>query len=64
MIIFGIAGFLSAFGSLSKVTSILVFIMGIVAILLAAFAISEPIYIAIIIGIVLILEGVVLILSD
>lgn len=38
--------------------------MGIIAIALAAFAISEPIYIAIIIGIVLIAEGVSLILSD
>ena len=45
-------------------SSLLVLIMGIIAVVLAAFSMSEPIYIAIIIGIVLVIEGVVLILSD
>jgi uncharacterized membrane protein len=38
--------------------------MGLLAIALAIFAMSEPIYIAIIIGIVLIIEGIALLLSD
>ncbi|MBQ2653409.1 MAG: DUF308 domain-containing protein [Methanobrevibacter sp.] len=58
MIIFGITGVLSKMTRFSTFTSILVLIMGIVAIALAAFAVSQPIYIAIIIGIVLIIEGV------
>ena len=47
----------------STFTSILVLIMGIVAIALAAFAVSQPIYIAIIIGVVLIIEGIAMILE-
>ena len=58
MIIFGIAGLLSKMTRISTFTSILVLLMGIVAIALAVFALSEPIYIALIIGIVLIIEGV------
>ena len=58
MIIFGVAGLLSKMTRVSTFSSILVLLMGIVAIALAAFALSEPIYIAIIIGIVLIIEGV------
>lgn len=64
MIAFGIIGLVSKVTKISTFTSILVLIMGILAIVLAAYAISEPIYIAIIIGIVLILEGVNLFLFD
>lgn len=64
MIIFGISGLISRMGSISTFTSILVLIMGVIAIALAAFSINQPVYIAIIIGIVLIIEGVALILSN
>ncbi len=64
MIIFGISGLISRMGPISTFTSILVLIMGIIAIALAAFSINQPVYIAIIIGIVLIIEGVALILSN
>ena len=64
MIIFGVSGLISRMGSISTFTSILVLIMGIIAIALAAFSINQPVYIAIIIGIVLIIEGVALILSN
>ena len=64
MIIFGISGLISRMGSISTFTSILVLIMGIIAIALAAFSINQPVYIAIIIGFVLIIEGVALILSN
>lgn len=63
MIIFGIAGLISRMNGLSVFTSIFVFLMGIVAIALAAFAMNQPIYIAIIIGIVLIVEGIMMILD-
>ena len=64
MIIFGISGLISRMGSISTFTSILVLIMGVIAIALAAFSINQPVYIAIIIGIVFIIEGVALILSN
>ena len=64
MIIFGISGLISRMGSICTFTSILVLIMGVIAIALAAFSINQPVYIAIIIGIVLIIEGVALILSN
>ena len=63
MIVFGITGLLSKMTRFSTFTSILVLLMGIVAIALAAFAANQPIYIAIIIGIVLIIEGISMILE-
>ena len=63
MIIFGIAGLFSRPSRFSAFTSIIVLLMGILAIVLAAFAMSEPIYIAIIIGVVLIIEGIIMILE-
>ncbi len=64
MIAFGIIGLISKVTKVSTFASILVLIMGIVAIALAAYAINQPVYIAIIIGIVLIIEGVNLFLFD
>jgi hypothetical protein len=45
-------------------TSILVLVMGIVMIALAAFAIEQPIYIAILIGVVLIIQGLSMMMID
>ena len=64
MIVFGITSLLSKMTSFSTFTSVLVMIMGIVAIALGAFSINQPIYIAMIIGVVLIIEGITLILSE
>ena len=64
MIVFGITGIISRMNGVSGFTCLLVLIMGIIAILLGAFSVSQPIYIAIIIGIVLIIEGISLIISD
>lgn len=58
MIIFGIAGLLSNVSRTSIFSSVLVLIMGILAIGIAIFTIEQPIYIAIIIGIALIIEGI------
>jgi len=64
MIIFGISGLISGMGKEFVFTSILSLILGIVAIALAAFSMAQPVYIAVIIGILLMVEGVILILSD
>ena len=64
LIIFGIAGLLSRAGTVSLLTSILVIVMGIIAIALAAFAMAQPIYIAIIIGIILIIEGLMILFIE
>ena len=64
MILFGVTGLLSNRSHVSAFTSVLILLMGILAIVLAIFSLNEPIYIAIIIGLVLVIEGVTLMLSD
>ena len=64
MIIFGITGLASRVSRISNFTSILVLLMGIVAIALAIFTGNNPLYLAIIIGIVLIIEGIAYLLDD
>ncbi len=64
MIVFGIAGLFSHMTRTSTLSSLLVLLMGIIAIALGIFAINEPVYIAIIIGIVLIIEGIGLLISS
>lgn len=58
MIVFGVTGLISKKNRVSTFTSILVLIMGIIAIALAIFTNNQPIYIAVIIGLVLIIEGI------
>lgn len=58
MIVAGIAGLLTKEDSKGKWMGLLIIIMGIIAFLIAIFAIAEPIYIAILVGVVLILEGI------
>lgn len=64
MIVFGITGLMSKVSQVSSFSSILVLIMGIVAIGLAVFSQTQPAFIAVIIGIVLIIEGVAWLLTD
>ena len=64
LIIFGIIGLLSRISAFYLFTSILIFIMGIISIALGAFAWAQPMYIAIIIGLILIIEGVALLFLD
>ena len=64
MIVFGIAGLLAHTSRVPTFSSVLVLIMGIAAIAIAIFTVEQPIYIAIIIGIVLIIEGISMILLD
>lgn len=56
MIFFGIVG-LIAESRLSKTTSLLILIIGIIAILLAVYSIAQPVYVAILIGVCLLIQG-------
>ena len=58
MIFVGIAGIFFGFDSISRLTSVLILILGIVALFLAAFSIAQPLYTAILVGICLIMEGI------
>ena len=64
MILFGIIALLTKTERFSVFTSLLVLVMGFVLIGLGLFAINQPIYVAIIIGVVLIIEGLTLILGE
>lgn len=56
MIVFGIVGIISK-SKLSKTTSLLILLIGIIAIVLAVSAVNNPIFIAILIGLCLIIQG-------
>lgn len=64
MIIFGISGLLSKSTRITTFTSVLVLLMGIVAIALAVFAGNNPIFLSIVIGVVLVIEGIAYLLED
>ena len=49
---------------LSKTSSLLILLVGIVAIALAVFSVAQPIFVAILIGLCLIIEGVKLYLFE
>ena len=57
MIFVGILGLVYE-SMVSKVASILMFIMGVIAVFLAVYSIAEPLYATILIGICLILDGI------
>ena len=58
MIFVGIAGIFFGFDSISRIASVLILILGIVAFFLATFSIAQPLYTAILVGICLIMEGI------
>ena len=58
LIFIGILGLFSGSETMSKLTSILIIILGIIAIFLAAFSLAQPLYVAIIVGICLIMQGI------
>lgn len=58
LIFIGILGLFSGSETISKLTSILIIILGIIAIFLAAFSLAQPLYVAIIVGICLIMQGI------
>ncbi|WP_405268226.1 DUF308 domain-containing protein [Methanobrevibacter sp.] len=58
MIFVGISGLIAGSETMSKLTSTLILIMGIIAIFLAVYSITQPLYAAILVGICLIMEGI------
>jgi uncharacterized membrane protein HdeD (DUF308 family) len=60
LIFLGILGLLSKASGISKWASILILIIGVIFLLLAAFAITDPWFIAILVGVCLMVRGVIL----
>lgn len=54
----GIMGIISGPDTISKVTSILILILGIVSVFFAVYSIAAPLYAAILVGLCLIMEGI------
>ena len=63
MILFGIFGIFSGPDVLSKIASVLIFILGLITVILAFYSIAQPLYAAIFVGICLVLEGIVVFVS-
>ena len=63
MIVAGICGMITKEDGKGKFAGFLIVIMGIAAFLIAIFALTEPIYIAILVGIVLIMEGILMLME-
>ena len=64
LIFIGMFGIFFALDMMSRLISVLVLILGIVAVYLAFASIAQPLYVAIIIGICLIMEGILFLTSD
>lgn len=64
LIFAGVFGIVFGFGSISRLASVFILILGIVAIYLAAASLAQPLYVAIIVGICLIMEGILFLASD
>ena len=58
LIFVGLVGIIFALDATSRITSVLILILGIVAVFCAAYSIIEPLYATIILGICLIMEGI------
>ena len=63
LIFMGISGIFFAFDTISRLTSVLILILGIVAVYLAFSSLAQPLYVAIIVGICLIMEGILFLAS-
>ena len=64
LIFIGMFGIFFALDMMSRLISVFVLILGIVAVYLAFASIAQPLYVAIIIGICLIMEGILFLTSD
>lgn len=64
MILIGIIGVLLESETMSKVAAALIFILGIISFFIATFAIAQPLYTAILVGICLIMEGIICFATD
>ncbi|WP_407424190.1 DUF308 domain-containing protein [Methanobrevibacter sp.] len=64
LILVGLLGIFVGIGTISRLSSVLILILGIVAVFLAAYSIAQPLYTAILVGICLIMEGITFLASD
>lgn len=64
MIFIGIIGVLLESETMSKVAAALIFILGIISFFIATFAIAQPLYTALLVGICLIMEGIICFATD
>ena len=63
MLVAGISGLIIKEGGKAKLVAALIIILGIVSFLIATFALAMPLYIAILIGVVLVLNGILVLLK-
>ena len=63
LIFIGISGIFFSLDTLSRIVSVLVLILGIVTVYLAFVSLAQPLYVAIIVGICLIMEGILFLAS-
>lgn len=63
MIVIGISGLITNKDGKGKLMGLFIIIAGIISFLIAVFALAQPIFIAILVGIVLILEGLLLLMK-
>ena len=64
LIFIGISGIVYGFETISKAASVLILILGIISVFFAVYAIAEPLYTAIIVGICLIMYGITFLASN
>lgn len=60
LILVGIIGIFSRPGALAKIGSIITLILGILTVFLAAFSIEQPLFVAVLVGVSLLVEGIML----
>ena len=64
LIFIGISGIVYGFETISKAASVLILVLGIISVFFAVYAIAEPFYTAIIVGICLIMYGITFLASN
>ncbi|MER2013273.1 MAG: DUF308 domain-containing protein [Methanobrevibacter sp.] len=64
LIFIGISGIVYGFETISRAASVLILILGIIAVFCAVFSIAQPLYTAIIVGICLIMYGITFLASN
>ena len=63
MLVVGISGLIIKEDTKGKITALLIILLGIASFFIAVYALAEPIYIAILVGIVLVLEGILMLME-
>lgn len=64
MILLGVIGLMLGSESVSQAASVLILILGIISFIIATFSIAQPLYTALLVGICLIMEGIIVFATD